>query len=55
MAVLPTKPPAFDRNDVEGTVKKLCDYNIQLQEQLDFQLAQTNKMLSEFIKALDNQ
>lgn len=51
MAVLPTKPPAFDRNDVAGTVKKLCDYNLQLQEQLDFQLAQTNKMLADLIKA----
>lgn len=52
MAVLPTKPPAFDRNDVAGTVKKLCDYNIQLQEQLDFQLTQMNKMLSAISQAL---
>lgn len=52
MAVLPTKPPAFDRNDVAGTVKKLCDYNLQLQEQLDFQLAQMNKTLSAISQAL---
>lgn len=55
MAVLPTKPPAFDRNDVVGTVKKLCDYNLQLQEQLDFQLAQMNKMLSAMQKAQSGQ
>lgn len=52
MAVLPTKPPSFDRNDVTGTVKKLCDYNLQLQEQLDFQLAQMNKILDALQKAL---
>lgn len=55
MAVLPTKPPAFDRNDVAGTVQKLCDYNLQLQEQLDFQLAQMNKMISAMQKAQSGQ
>lgn len=42
---LPTKPPVFDKNDVPGTVKKVCDYLIQLQEQLDFSLEQMQKML----------
>lgn len=42
---LPTKPPVFDKNDVPGTVKKVCDYLIQLQEQLDFSLEQIQKML----------
>ena len=37
---LSTKPPAFDRANVEGTVKNLCDYLIQLQEELDFTLEQ---------------
>lgn len=42
---LSTKPPVFDKNDVPGTVKKVCDYLIQLQEQLDFSLEQMQKML----------
>lgn len=42
---LPTKPPVFEENDVPGTVKKVCDYLIQLQEQLDFSLEQMQKML----------
>lgn len=46
---LPVKAPAFDENDVAGTVKRICDYQIQLQEQLDFQLEQMNKMLSALI------
>lgn len=36
-------PPAFDRNDVEGTVKQLCDYNIKLQEEIQFLLTQLAK------------
>ena len=40
-------PPAFDRNDVEGTVKKLCDYNIKLQEELQFLLLQLAKQRQE--------
>lgn len=42
---LPTKPPVFDKNDVPETVKKVCDYLIQLQEQLDFSLEQMQKTL----------
>ena len=47
---LPTKPPVFDRNDIPGTVKKTCDYLIQLQEQLDFALEQLQKALREMSK-----
>ena len=47
---LPTKPPAFDRNDVPGTVKQVCDYLIQLQEQLDFNLEQMQKLLQTMSK-----
>lgn len=47
---LPTKPPVFDRNDVPGTVKRMCDYLIQLQEQLDFTLEQLQKALREMNK-----
>lgn len=49
---LPVKPPVFDKNDIPGTVKRICDYQIQLQEQLDFQLEQMQKMLSAVTSAL---
>lgn len=49
---LPVKAPTFDKNDIPGTVKKICDYQIQLQEQLDFQLEQMNKTLAAIQKAL---
>lgn len=42
---LSVKAPTFDKNDIPGTVKRICDYQIQLQEQLDFQLEQLQKML----------
>ena len=45
MAGLPTKPPLFDGKDPTGTVRKICDYLNQMQEQLDFQLGQIQKML----------
>lgn len=47
---LPTKPPAYDRNNVPETVKQVCDYLIQLQEQLDFQLEQMQKLLQQMKK-----
>lgn len=47
---LSTKPPAFDRANVEGTVKSLCDYLIQLQEELDFTLEQMQKLLQSMNK-----
>ena len=36
-------PPAFDKNDVAGTVKALCAYTRALQENLDFALGQMQK------------
>lgn len=43
MANITVSPPSFDHNDLEGTVKKLCDYNIKLQEELQFLLTQMAK------------
>lgn len=40
---LPGSPPSFDRNDVNGTVKSLCNYTRNLQENLDFMLGQIKK------------
>lgn len=42
---LPGSPPAFDRNDVAGTVKRLCSYTRNLQESLDFMLGQIKRDL----------
>lgn len=47
---LSTKPPVFDRANVEGTVKNLCDYLIRLQEELDFTLEQMQKLLQSMNK-----
>ena len=41
--VLPGSPPAFNRNDISGTVKSLCNYTRVLQENLDFLLGQMKK------------
>lgn len=43
MANITVTPPYFDPRDLEGTVKKLCDYNIKLQEELQFLLAQMDR------------
>lgn len=47
---LSVKAPTFDKNDIPGTVKRICDYQIQLQEQLDFQLEQMQKLLQQMKK-----
>ena len=49
---LPVKAPAFDGKDVAGTAKRICDYQIQLQEQLDFHLEQMQKTLNALMQAI---
>ena len=44
--ILPGSPPSFDRNDVNGTVKSLCNYTRNLQENLDFMLGQLQKSMT---------
>lgn len=44
--ILPGSPPSFDRNDVNGTVKSLCNYTRSLQENLDFMLGQLQKSMT---------
>lgn len=44
--VLPGSPPSFDRNDVSGTVKALCNYTRTLQENIDFMLGQLQKSVT---------
>lgn len=43
MANISVHPPSYDRNDLEGTVRKLCDYSIKLQEELQWILTQMEK------------
>ena len=43
---LPGSPPSFDRNAVNGTVKSLCNYTRNLQENLDFMLGQLQKSMT---------
>ena len=43
---LSTKPPAFDKNDPAGTLRKVCTYLQQMQEELDFTLKQLQKSVN---------
>lgn len=45
--ILPGSPPSFNKADVAGTVKQLCNYTRTLQENLDFQLGQFKKDMTE--------
>lgn len=44
--ILPGSPPSFNKNDVNGTVKALCSYTRNLQENLDFMLGQPQKSMT---------
>lgn len=50
--ILPGSPPTFNRNDVNGTVKALCTYTRNLQENLDFMLGQLKRDVSDAQKAI---
>lgn len=50
--ILPGSPPAFNKNDVESTVKALCVYVRNLHETLDYTLGQFEKELTA-IKSAD--
>lgn len=44
--ILPGSPPTFNKTDVSGTVKALCNYTRTLQENIDFTLGQLRKELT---------
>jgi peptidoglycan hydrolase CwlO-like protein len=44
--ILPGSPPTFNKADVSGTVKALCNYTRTLQENIDFTLGQLRKELT---------
>lgn len=43
MAHITVTPPAYDKNDPEGTIRKLCEYNARLLEELQWLLTQMEK------------
>lgn len=51
--ILPGSPPAFNRNDVNGTVKALCSYTRSLQENLDFMLGQLQKSMTSMESSIE--
>ena len=51
--ILPGSPPSFDRNDVNGTVKALCSYTRNMQENLDFMLGQLQKSMTSIQSSVD--
>lgn len=44
--ILPGSPPAYNKNDISATVKALCNYTRNLQENLDFMLGQLQKSMT---------
>ncbi|MGE4483983.1 MAG: hypothetical protein AB7C97_02590, partial [Oscillospiraceae bacterium] len=44
--ILPGSPPTFNKADVSGTVKALCNYTRTMQENIDFTLGQLRKELT---------
>ena len=41
--VIPGVPPSYNKNDLQGTVKALCNYIRSYQENVDFILSQIRK------------
>lgn len=53
--ILPGSPPAFNKNDVEGTVKNLCAYTRNQHETLDYMLGQFKSEFSKLQAAIEEQ
>ena len=45
MAKITVSPPPFNGSDLEGTVKKLCEYSTKLAEELQWALNQLEKKI----------
>lgn len=52
---LPGSPPAFDKNNVDGTVKALCAYNRNMHDTLDYTLGQIEKSITQVKDAIEEQ
>ena len=46
MANISVTPPGFDRNDPEGTLKRLCEYEAKLHEELSWLISQLEKKIA---------
>lgn len=53
--ILPGSPPAFDKNNVDGTVKALCAYNRNMHDTLDYTLGQIEKSITQVKDAIEEQ
>lgn len=53
--ILPGSPPAFNKNDVEGTVKALCAYTRNMHETMDFLLGQIEKDMTKLKDSMEEQ
>lgn len=53
--ILPGSPPAFNKNDVEGTVKNLCAYSRNMHDTLDYMLGQIEKDMNRLKDASEQQ
>lgn len=53
--ILPGSPPTFNKTDVSGTVKSLCNYTRTMQENLDFLLGQMKKSMEDTSKTVSSQ
>ncbi len=54
-SILPGSPPAFQKSDVESTVKALCAYARNQHETLDYMLGQIEKDFSKIKDAIEEQ
>lgn len=45
MANISVTPPQYDIRDPQGTIRKLCEYNVKLQEELQWLLTQMEKKI----------
>lgn len=53
--ILPGSPPAFQKNDVGGTVKALCAYTRNMHETMDFLLGQIEKDMNKLKDGVQEQ
>lgn len=53
--ILPGSPPAFDKNNVEGTVKALCAYTRNMHETLDYMLGQFKQDIQKISGSVEEQ
>ena len=53
MTHITVTPPVYDKQDLEGTIKRLCDYNVMLNEQLQYCLTLMEKQINGVIDRMN--